>query len=307
MTGRASNASTGLQTRSGARRAAADSEPDRSALPRRGTHRDSLRKSVESIVTNDFPGTTREDSGSDQASDQASDSASSGVAEYEQLPEGPSQSFINNAATLAAARQSERKLSERTSAARSRDHSPTAAAIRRVPPHHVIAASRSSPGDDEPLQDEDRRALSQRARENRLRNGAKRPPKRRVRWTAAEEQRLLDLIQTVGCRWSELEKAGGFENSRDQQAIRDKARNMKVEYLQADRFLSPGFDGILLGKKETESVIRAGRNPNRLESDFVEGDIDDSAFSDDETTVKDSPRGKKRKLRKYKYLTYEED
>lgn len=64
-----------------------------------------------------------------------------------------------------------------------------------------------------------------------------------------------------------MEEKLEFETPRTQQQIRDKARNIKVDFLKADSPLPAGFDGIALGKKERTAVINARRNPDRREDD----------------------------------------
>lgn len=61
--------------------------------------------------------------------------------------------------------------------------------------------------------------------------GLKRPQKR-VPWSEADEERLVDLIGRYGCMWSLLEQKGGFEHDRGQVALKDKARNIKVDFLK---------------------------------------------------------------------------
>ena len=64
---------------------------------------------------------------------------------------------------------------------------------------------------------------------------ARRPknPQSRTFWTREEEGQLMDLIKDYGCSWTKL-KTMDRENileSRDQVALKDKARNMKVNFL----------------------------------------------------------------------------
>ncbi|KAI1417139.1 hypothetical protein F5Y13DRAFT_202700 [Hypoxylon sp. FL1857] len=143
-----------------------------------------------------------------------------------------------------------------------------------------IASVRESAGqqllDDSPedynLRERDILVLSQGARNIRRANFASKPRQVRVPWSASETSRLLDLIAdpSLNCSWSAMEKAGGFENARNQQALRDKARGLKVWYLEGDRVLPAGFDQVALGQKEKDAVIRCGRNPDRREDDIDE-------------------------------------
>ncbi|CAJ2503904.1 Uu.00g112980.m01.CDS01 [Anthostomella pinea] len=119
------------------------------------------------------------------------------------------------------------------------------------------------------IQDQDLLKLSQSARQNRQVNGSGKPTQVRTRWSAFDTQCLLNLIAdpNLNCSWSAMEKQGGFEKYRDQQALRDKARNLKVLYLQGDKVLPAGFDRVVLGTKEKNAVKNSGRNPDRTEHD----------------------------------------
>ncbi|KAI0109454.1 hypothetical protein F4776DRAFT_401797 [Hypoxylon sp. NC0597] len=126
--------------------------------------------------------------------------------------------------------------------------------------------------EDRHLQDRDILVLSQGARNIRRANHANKPRQVRIPWSASETSRLLELIAdpSLNCSWSAMEKVGGFENARNQQALRDKARGLKVWYLEGDRVLPAGFDQVALGQKEKDAVIRCGRNPDRREDDLDE-------------------------------------
>jgi len=96
---------------------------------------------------------------------------------------------------------------------------------------------------------------------------------KRVPWSDEETTRFIDLIEEYGCRWSliwiEGRKKRIFAENRDQIALKDKARNIKVSYLLAGLELRKNFDGIALGKKEKDKVRAAGYNPNRVEGEQV--------------------------------------
>ncbi|OLN96459.1 hypothetical protein CCHL11_00569 [Colletotrichum chlorophyti] len=109
-------------------------------------------------------------------------------------------------------------------------------------------------------------------------------PQQRVPWSDKDTSRLIRLIEYHNCVWARIAKrqfpAGRvgdpgpedtedcvFDHPRDQQAIRDKARNLKVDMLKADLPLYPNFDNIILGKKERQALISRGKNPDRLEED----------------------------------------
>ena len=63
-------------------------------------------------------------------------------------------------------------------------------------------------------------------------------PKRvqtRTPWSQEECDRLLELIATLGTSWSSIKNEDiGLDilHQRDQVALKDKARNMKVTYLK---------------------------------------------------------------------------
>ena len=63
-----------------------------------------------------------------------------------------------------------------------------------------------------------------------------RPTQVRKAWSARETEKLLDLIQDLGPKWARIkEKDGegeGVLDSRDQVALKDKSRNMKLDYLK---------------------------------------------------------------------------
>jgi hypothetical protein len=59
-----------------------------------------------------------------------------------------------------------------------------------------------------------------------------RPIQKRTFWTGADEDRLVRLVEEHGTSWSVIAKLGGFQTFRDQVALKDKARNMKVAYLK---------------------------------------------------------------------------
>ncbi|KAI1771616.1 hypothetical protein F4818DRAFT_428412 [Hypoxylon cercidicola] len=115
-------------------------------------------------------------------------------------------------------------------------------------------------------------ALSQGAQNTRRAHIASKPRQVRVPWTASETSRLLDLIAdpSLKCSWSAMEEEGGFENYRNQQALRDKARSLKVWYLEGDWVLPAGFDQVALGQKEKNAVIKCHKNPDRREEDLDE-------------------------------------
>jgi len=93
----------------------------------------------------------------------------------------------------------------------------------------------------------------------------------RVPWSQEEETRLLELIADIGCSWSTILTEGRavWNPKRGQVSLKDKARNMKVDYLLARAELPTNFDRVALSKKEMDRVKKAGLNPYRREGEIV--------------------------------------
>ncbi|ETS84874.1 hypothetical protein PFICI_02899 [Pestalotiopsis fici W106-1] len=115
---------------------------------------------------------------------------------------------------------------------------------------------------------EDIPILTQKARAATRMHRERRPAQRRQKWDAVDSAALINAIPEFACGWSDMEKQNLFSVPRSQQQIRDKARNLKVDFLKADAPLPRGFDGVVLGKKEIDAVQALGKNPFRLESDL---------------------------------------
>ncbi|KFY66779.1 hypothetical protein V497_00726 [Pseudogymnoascus sp. VKM F-4516 (FW-969)] len=103
--------------------------------------------------------------------------------------------------------------------------------------------------------------------------GARKPTQRRTKWSEEETDGLIELIEQHGTSWSDLHRRGHemgiLHESRDQVALKDKARNIKVDYLIARSELPRNFDGISLGQKERDKVTARGLNPWRQEGEMV--------------------------------------
>jgi len=86
---------------------------------------------------------------------------------------------------------------------------------------------------------------------------SKRERQTRVPWSEADAQFLINAIQEFGCSWSTINKLGDWEFERDQVALKDKARNMKVAFLKSGvglKDLPKNFDKIALGQKEINAI-----------------------------------------------------
>ncbi|KAF5605906.1 hypothetical protein FPCIR_276 [Fusarium pseudocircinatum] len=112
------------------------------------------------------------------------------------------------------------------------------------------------------------KAASQRKKEVRMADPERQGPRQRVPWSEHDSQALLDLIQEYGVRWSSIETMSErFEYPRNQQAYRDRARNLKTDILMIDMLLPPNFDGVALSNKEIAKIKGVGKNPFRKEAD----------------------------------------
>ncbi|KAI2463577.1 hypothetical protein F4781DRAFT_115424 [Annulohypoxylon bovei var. microspora] len=189
---------------------------------------------------------------------------------------GESKRVLNEHASVQRSSPMRPRLSKQPQASNSQGLSPMASS-RRISSAQPVDDLQ----DDYNLQDRDILVLSQSARNIRQANYSNKPRQIRTPWSAYDTSRLVDLIAdpSFGCSWSAMEKAGGFEHARNQQALRDKARSLKVWYLEGDRILPPGFDQIALGQKEKDAVIKCGRNPDRREDDLDEdGQVTDNIW-----------------------------
>lgn len=147
----------------------------------------------------------------------------------------------------------------------------------RDPPSTGRAPPLSTISEEAPVVDPntpDFAALSAQKRDIVQRNRAMAPPayKQRYVWSHQDTATLITLIRDRQAAWSAIEKKDNhlFEHPRNQQAYRDKARNMKVDLLITDAVLPPGFDMVKLGRKEIDKLIGLGKNPYRRETDVDE-------------------------------------
>ncbi|KID72556.1 uncharacterized protein G6M90_00g091070 [Metarhizium brunneum] len=99
------------------------------------------------------------------------------------------------------------------------------------------------------------------------------PAKQRYVWSNRDCNVLLRLIKERHAAWAAIERehSSEFEHPRNQQAYRDKARNMKVDLLIMDAVLPTGFDLVTLGKKEIARLLSLGKNPYRREHEQENG------------------------------------
>ncbi|KAI6777860.1 uncharacterized protein J7T54_002758 [Emericellopsis cladophorae] len=106
----------------------------------------------------------------------------------------------------------------------------------------------------------------------------------RTRWNEKETAILVELVAKHQASWAAI-KEDIEENYREefqprrnhqggwnlQGACRDKARNLKKEYLLTDTLLPPGFDLVALTQPLEDKIKKEGKNPYRRE-EHVDGD-----------------------------------
>lgn len=116
---------------------------------------------------------------------------------------------------------------------------------------------------------EEKRLISQQARQERLERSPNAFKQRHV-WSDHDCLLLLELVRERQAGWATIEHLDNdrFEHPRNQQAYRDKARNMKVDYIMTNSILPPCFDQVALGRKEIAKLESLGKNPFRKESDI---------------------------------------
>ncbi|KAK7972759.1 hypothetical protein PG996_006980 [Apiospora saccharicola] len=154
----------------------------------------------------------------------------------------------------------------------------TAGPSRPLPSTTIPSKSRSGESDggqDENISQGDLRPndlaiLTQRAKASKgaIRQHKTRPPQKRIPWSDNDTWKLVEDIAKFGCSWASLENIQRYDVWRNQQQIRDKARNEKVRTMEGRSLLWAGFDDVILGYKEKQHLIKLGLNPDRKEDDF---------------------------------------
>ncbi|PNP51126.1 hypothetical protein THARTR1_08188 [Trichoderma harzianum] len=93
--------------------------------------------------------------------------------------------------------------------------------------------------------------------------------KKRFVWSDHDSATLIDLVARRAAGWATIEREDSqlFELPRNAQAYRDRARNMKVDFLISDAVLPRGFDLVTLSKKEIDRLQKLGKNHARRERD----------------------------------------
>jgi hypothetical protein len=87
-------------------------------------------------------------------------------------------------------------------------------------------------------------------------------PQTRKKWSSLEEEHLISLIQEVGCSWARIKKLDEEQRDilalRDQVALKDKARNMKYDYLKAGVHLPDNFNNVALNARQKAKLRELG-------------------------------------------------
>lgn len=99
--------------------------------------------------------------------------------------------------------------------------------------------------------------VSQRAKLNNQARRARNP------WSVEACQALIDYIGDIGCSWKDIKRhdeAAGHNllDDRTQVDLKDKARNLKVEFLKAGCGLPPGFEEVSLGSRIENQLRNQG-------------------------------------------------
>ncbi|KAH0538826.1 hypothetical protein FGG08_004602 [Glutinoglossum americanum] len=85
-----------------------------------------------------------------------------------------------------------------------------------------------------------------------------RTQKRRA-WTDQEVNRLLELVEVHGPSWAKIEKVGDpILAGRSQVNLKDKARNMKFDFVKAGHDLPVGFDQVRLNRNQINQLHDLG-------------------------------------------------
>ncbi|PBP28541.1 MYB DNA-binding domain protein [Diplocarpon rosae] len=96
--------------------------------------------------------------------------------------------------------------------------------------------------------------LSAAARSAVARSAGPRVYRGRIPWSDDDSARLEEGIEEYGCSWALIHNSRKWDVDRGQVALKDRARNLKVQYLKNRMVLPRGFDRVALGKKEKDQV-----------------------------------------------------
>lgn len=86
----------------------------------------------------------------------------------------------------------------------------------------------------------------------------------RIPWTVYETDRLIEMVGHLRTQWSAILKRdmvhedGPQLQKRTQVGLKDKARNIKIDFLKARRALPPGFEDVSLSVRDKEHLTDMG-------------------------------------------------
>lgn len=87
-------------------------------------------------------------------------------------------------------------------------------------------------------------------------------PQTRTKWSTLEENHLISLIEEIGCSWTRIKKLDEERDQilvlRDQVGLKDKARNMKFDYLKAGVQLPDNFEHVALNARQKAKLRELG-------------------------------------------------
>ncbi|KIV88212.1 hypothetical protein PV10_09129 [Exophiala mesophila] len=91
-------------------------------------------------------------------------------------------------------------------------------------------------------------------------------PKTQVRipWSEQETERLIEMVGHFHTQWSAIMKRdlvhedGPRLQNRNQVALKDKARNIKMDFLKSRRALPPGFEDVSITARDRENLMMMG-------------------------------------------------
>ena len=136
---------------------------------------------------------------------------------------------------------------------------------------HVTAPSSSAPlpASSQQAYAQVRREAQQNIRDATLavatstRGNAFRSTQVRVRWSEEETERLMELMQEFGTSWSKIKQADTrfvrhLLKDRNQVQLKDKARNIKLDFLKAERPLPDYLLYVTINKGHKDMLRRLG-------------------------------------------------
>ncbi|PLB52448.1 hypothetical protein P170DRAFT_507242 [Aspergillus steynii IBT 23096] len=88
-----------------------------------------------------------------------------------------------------------------------------------------------------------------------------------VRWTPAEDERLIRLIKEYECKWSRIEQENEAQpekpgekriEARNQIQLKDRARNLRIKYHRNQQPLPKNFDRVTIKQADVDRLAKQG-------------------------------------------------